>query len=452
MSAAKNSTASLFRRLPTELLAEIFDLCVPLGQEVVSDTTTPTDEVERLAKKYLLQLAQVCSHWHSVAMGTPDLWSSIVIDTGVWSSSSLSSQTLLKLVASSLQRGAECPLTLRVAVDHGDPNEASVLKLISEHSHRWRRAHMWIDSRSFQFLARAKGNLGRLRSLKLMSPGPGSRNDASTNDIFQVAPRLSAITLCDWHDEVPILPWRQLLHLTFGTGGLGEILPFLSTVGTLFITRHTVRNLSRPLRGRVCSELQTLIVRLVEEFPLATSILGPLFQSLTLPRLDAFKLFRKGVFPRWDQGPFLEFASRSSLQNTLTVFRIDVVIEDHELLQCLSVLPLLDELYIADSDYHSHPALLTDNLLQTLTRRPDETCLVPSLFFFQLTSRFTFRDDVFWAFITSRVLHRHFSYAFQVEAYWCKSREHGFATEFDARLKELAGKDFKFTTGRDPDA
>jgi hypothetical protein len=50
--------------LPAELLVEIFDMCSPPGEDGfdgLSETTTSAQEVERLAKQYLLQLSQVCT-------------------------------------------------------------------------------------------------------------------------------------------------------------------------------------------------------------------------------------------------------------------------------------------------------------------------------------------------------------------------------------------------------
>lgn len=53
------SVFSPVRRLPIELLIEIFDLCSPPGSDIVSDTTTQTEELDRIAKKHLLHLSQV---------------------------------------------------------------------------------------------------------------------------------------------------------------------------------------------------------------------------------------------------------------------------------------------------------------------------------------------------------------------------------------------------------
>lgn len=57
-----NGCRSMFsplRRLPNELLVEIFDLCSPPGADLISDTTTPEEEEDRVARNYLLQLSQV---------------------------------------------------------------------------------------------------------------------------------------------------------------------------------------------------------------------------------------------------------------------------------------------------------------------------------------------------------------------------------------------------------
>ncbi|KAJ7166010.1 hypothetical protein C8R46DRAFT_1219782 [Mycena filopes] len=347
------SVASPVRRLPTELLAEIFDMCAPPDQDVISETTTHAEEVERVSKKYLLQLAQVCSHWHCVAMGTPNLWSFIVLDTAVWNRSH-NSTTLLNLVTSSLQRGGECPLTLRIAVDHGDRDEAPVLKLLTQHSHRWRSVALWIDHLSFPFLAGAKGNLGRLTFLRLES----SDKILSAGDLFQVAPQLKEVWLAGWRSKAPEIPWEQILRARLTNGEVADLsfmstLSPLSTAATLLILPTTPSSLLQP---PVFSKIGKLAVQMVGEWPPAHPILGSLFQSLALPQMHSLRLLPHGQwFPRWEQTPFLDFASRSCLHARLTILELNVIIEDHELLECLAALPLLQKLYIADSDDHSHP-------------------------------------------------------------------------------------------------
>lgn len=58
-SSPKPARYDFTLQLPAELLAEIFDMCSTPGDGFLSDATTPYQEVERLAKNYLLQLSQV---------------------------------------------------------------------------------------------------------------------------------------------------------------------------------------------------------------------------------------------------------------------------------------------------------------------------------------------------------------------------------------------------------
>ncbi|KAJ6535802.1 hypothetical protein DFH09DRAFT_931658, partial [Mycena vulgaris] len=95
------SLFSPVRRLPTELLADIFDMCAPPDTHELSDTTTPEEEVDR-----------VCSRWHRIVMATPMLWSKIAADTDLWDRTNASSATLLRLIAAALERGADFPLSL----------------------------------------------------------------------------------------------------------------------------------------------------------------------------------------------------------------------------------------------------------------------------------------------------------------------------------------------------
>jgi hypothetical protein len=55
------SALSPIRRVPVEVLVEIFDLCLPEGTYQLSEDTTPEEEVDRLSGRHLLQLAQASS-------------------------------------------------------------------------------------------------------------------------------------------------------------------------------------------------------------------------------------------------------------------------------------------------------------------------------------------------------------------------------------------------------
>ncbi|KAJ7939520.1 hypothetical protein B0H13DRAFT_1587148, partial [Mycena leptocephala] len=55
-------------KLPYELTAKIFSYCLP-ARRVRPDLT-----------KAPLQVAQICGHWRAIALATPELWSSVLLE------------------------------------------------------------------------------------------------------------------------------------------------------------------------------------------------------------------------------------------------------------------------------------------------------------------------------------------------------------------------------------
>ncbi|KAJ7862109.1 hypothetical protein B0H14DRAFT_3614405 [Mycena olivaceomarginata] len=59
------------RRLPSEIMAEIFASCWTVRGLFDVEKKTFSTEIERLANLPLLILSQVCIRWHRIEMGTP---------------------------------------------------------------------------------------------------------------------------------------------------------------------------------------------------------------------------------------------------------------------------------------------------------------------------------------------------------------------------------------------
>ncbi|KAJ7112278.1 hypothetical protein C8R44DRAFT_632194, partial [Mycena epipterygia] len=82
------SLLSPVRRLPSELLVEIFALCnisfAPVFEKVDIDSASLEIEMSRLAHSSLLTVSQVCARWHSITMGTSVLWSNLQLDSVLW--------------------------------------------------------------------------------------------------------------------------------------------------------------------------------------------------------------------------------------------------------------------------------------------------------------------------------------------------------------------------------
>ncbi|KAJ7817267.1 hypothetical protein B0H14DRAFT_2456895, partial [Mycena olivaceomarginata] len=96
-------TVSPIRRMPAEILTEIFAFFVPDAFE----------ELARVANADLLRIAHVCSRWHKLAMETPSLWSSIGLHLILWDDG-LSRRRMMTVLRSSLEHGGDFPLDLGI--------------------------------------------------------------------------------------------------------------------------------------------------------------------------------------------------------------------------------------------------------------------------------------------------------------------------------------------------
>ncbi|KAJ7431930.1 hypothetical protein B0H11DRAFT_2128151, partial [Mycena galericulata] len=387
------SVLSVLRRFPIELLGEIFDICAPPGAKEISQATTCEEEVECLAKKYLLQVSQVCSRWHTVGMGTPKLWSNIVVDETLWIGSSKRPETLLALVEYSLRRSGGHPLHIQVSVGYDSVENAFLLEMLSRHASHWQHLYLW------NRLSSEKKKLPLLETLEIQNRGPEL-------GIFKIAPRLTTVAFTGPANKIPFLPWKQIRYFSYlslnvchAALRVGLLPGIVSNISTLSI-KFTVPN----------DQHQT------------TAVLGAIIASLTLPRLQALELTgQSGESPLFWHHPILV---------------------DEELLECLSVLPLLKELVISDFEDENH-VLITDYLLRGLVWSPDPACIIPQLTFLCISSLLQFSDDVFLDFVTSRLVSpRQDCVPFEIKACWLQD---SISDEFLQRIEELhAREDFVF--------
>ncbi|KAJ7146881.1 hypothetical protein C8R44DRAFT_973482 [Mycena epipterygia] len=440
-----------FQHIPAELLIEIFDMCTPLVDGEVDglcDTTTPDQEVERLAKSYLLQLSQVCARWHSIAMETPALWSMIVVDTTLWGGSSVPAGMLIGLVAAALERGGSHPLDIQAAVDDEDLYGRVVLELLSRHAMRWRRVYFWNGLPSHISISAAKGNLPLLEKLEL-----SNQNDAWTElNVFEVAPQLTKVLFTGWAGKIPAFPWEQLQHFEC-TNILENDL-----ADTLALLRHLSAGAHCQLTLDVCdflppgdlphivSDIFSLhIVLTAKSIPI--TVIGAVLACLTLPFLGQLELAGELDEPPlvWHQSHFLDFAARSDLHVHLTSLVINkTLITDADLLQCLAGLPLLEQLIAADCEGEDAVhVVITDELLQGLRS------VAPRLDFVCLTSLLHFTDAVYWEFVTERLAPD--DATLEIKIYWLPRRTRELTPEFFARAEELEAQGLTYTTGLDPD-
>ncbi|KAJ7798632.1 hypothetical protein B0H14DRAFT_2253633, partial [Mycena olivaceomarginata] len=110
-------TVSPIRRMPAEILTEIFAFFVPDAFETLDTSMQYEEQVQgelaRVANADLLRIAHVCPRWHKLAMETPSLWSSIGLHLKLWRDVR-SRGRMVTVLESSLERGGNFPLDLGI--------------------------------------------------------------------------------------------------------------------------------------------------------------------------------------------------------------------------------------------------------------------------------------------------------------------------------------------------
>ncbi|KAF7326095.1 F-box domain-containing protein [Mycena kentingensis (nom. inval.)] len=458
-------------RLPAEIWGDIFYACAEDQDESLSDATSPQDELERLAKRYILRVSQVCSYWHRIALGTPALWCSIVAaDTGLWGATGRPEADLLALVSLCLERSGAHPLQMQVAVEDDADNRSGerLFELLCQHSERWKSLYLWHNYPDFALLRSVQGRVPMLTALGLSNQHEGWAEDTP---VFEVAPRLTAVTLTGMAVQTPTVPLTQL-----DVFGFVNLFPD-DLVGPLLLMErldafdgelcYFQLDLESPdivldALPAVSSNLSMLQVTLALSLkhnaePLwERPLLGSTFGALTLPKLKDLNLIGGTAYRsmRWDHEHFLAFVQRSMLHNTLTTLELNrILITDAQLIECLELTPAVTKLALADCA-PEHKAVATDTLLRRLCGGPELGAqLLPGLDFLSLSTLLEFSDPVLLELIESRTRKRAARDYFELMVYWLPTRVRlTLSPTLRARAHELEDAEVLcFTACRDPE-
>ncbi|KAF7309322.1 F-box domain-containing protein [Mycena indigotica] len=424
------------RQLPAELLVDILELAAGLlgpGEFGRSDLDTEKSELERLGQKSLLRLAQVSSHWRLIVMETPRLWANIRVDCDLWPDIDKSTNVFLPLLASTLSKSANHPLTIAfLGPDSDDESSQSVmvraLSLIAHHAFRWEDVFIKIDSLSLllELPFESPPVFHQLTTVEFSLSLP---NDEKTFALLQHSPRLSNVTFTGDVPDV-ILPWehirafamfyrydsdwRALKSLTNATmASLRELGPdssfyidmCLAQLATGTDPDLPVACSPRSPQTPVLSNITSLTLSICQEQSDNVE-LSDWFNAFTCTAMWKFRLVPQQdpdphQFPVWAPAAFASFAVRSRFEDTLTSLAIIAVVTTAELLSALELLPKLEQLLVSDLPAQTGlPAVITNALLLALAQR--DAVLIPELRSITLSSWLDFADDTLVEFIKER--------------------------------------------------
>jgi F-box-like len=374
------------RRLPSELLGEIFCYCLPQNYD------------EEGAHKAVMLPSHVCKHWRDVALSTPTLWTNIVLRV---TDETFESQAAL--VTAWFSRSGDLPLSFTL---EGQENVLPILAFLLQYCSRWQHINFTVPSNTLRCLEAAKGHLQRLETLRMNDVYGGT--PYSVEHIFELAPRLRMASLsCQivWNSG----SWGQLTELNAGYASY--------TIGDCLVLLQSTRNLQK-LRICIGSGVVEGHRHSVFSHPLVSlCVLGPglettpargmLFDYITLPSLRDLTVGE--ITPEWPQFQFISFLERSSCPLQSFSFGVpeeDNVMWDDNMIQIMQYIPSLHSLCLWYDWCEVGGSSFFERLSPRIMDNGEVNCLIPKLktISIQLNSQLFVPD--YWALrkmIVSRV-------------------------------------------------
>lgn len=228
------------RRLPSDVIAEIFVACIRASVDVekpkrLSLEVPPTSRVP-----WHWQLAQVCSHWRSIALSLPRLWSCISVESNsIAITDGPHWERVHRLVEMQLSRTRRAPLSITFIVKITDASVMRLLDLLAVHSEQWAHLHIMAPTAAVVRLGAVRDHLPVLRTVRVHLDDSVTDESLSSDEIelqsntithmLAVAPLLRQLSLTTWRPRLLsnfVAPWSQLTTYaaTFGVAKHLDIL------------------------------------------------------------------------------------------------------------------------------------------------------------------------------------------------------------------------------------
>ncbi|KAJ7454538.1 hypothetical protein B0H11DRAFT_2324759 [Mycena galericulata] len=431
------------RRLPTEILAEIFAFCQepkewntePIPEELWEEETKR--EIARIAGGHLVSCSQVCTQWREVITGTSSLWSTINLDLRCWDTPGVDatrktqrSDTMIKLLKVALERGQETRRNIQM---HGGESECQdAVDIVARTAPFWRYATLALGAGTLKHLTKVKGRVPLLKGLSITQIEENPDTLSGVASCFSDAPLLRCLALQGSFFAAAHLPLEQLTSCIYMGDDATALASLLSHIPRLTSTRDlrvmldfVVLRAAMPLvlPAAVSPAIEQLTIEpFNDESDASLHVLAAMLEALTLLSMQKLHFTGRDNQPMyWPHPEAYDFLVRSGSRNTLQTLDLrGVVIDEYELLKSLEVLTSLVVLNI--SDYTSLEAvlgtpphhLITDYLLTKIT----SSDLVPNLRSIYLRTLGAFTDDTLRRFIVARSAVCNVRNPFECEVAW----------------------------------
>ncbi|KAJ7777087.1 hypothetical protein B0H16DRAFT_1360738 [Mycena metata] len=198
--AQNQAVRSPLRRIPPEVLAEIFLWTLP----------TPQRAVERLrfsAMESPWVLTHVSRRWRAVAISSPALWSLLPITCGTKNNSLYYP---LSMIETHLARASKLKIHF-YGTEADSQSQTEIFRLLAAHADRWEELSLGLTSALVPLLDSLMGRLPHLRRTWIQWNGRESQAEGvETIEIFESAPSLVAFGAAKYHYIPYLLPAKQL--------------------------------------------------------------------------------------------------------------------------------------------------------------------------------------------------------------------------------------------------
>ncbi|KAJ6456420.1 hypothetical protein C8R45DRAFT_1034425 [Mycena sanguinolenta] len=410
---AHQALLSPIRRLPLDILEEIFVACLPTHRNCVMS-----------ASEAPVLLGRICSSWRAISLATPRLWARLHIvkpERAHWPTSHLHVYERLQaqrveITKAWLDRSGQCPLAIslfggaRPDPTWTEPPSALVLQTLIPFASRWRDISLTTTFSDLRTLSTITENdVPMLKTLEISEHYPPAEAPATRWGSFGLlrAPNISSFTFVGLNADPLTFPlqWDHLLFLSLRT-------PPVSSM----TSEMAVRILSR------CSRLQTcqLVVNnaaveesqgTIPEFPHLQSLeitsvgipintAGGLLSRISLPKLQHLTL--RGFVGREADGDFTYFPFLTTLPCLQSLHTDSQLYDEQALAGLLHTLPpTLRRFQFICRESWQH--LIDDDALMALTPSAGRPVKCPILEELQITYSCSLSDEALLKFILARM-------------------------------------------------
>lgn len=339
------------RRLPSELLSEIFVICVVDNIETNSGV---------LYRQWIL--AQVCRRWRHVVLNTPRIWNRPprIVARPAYEANPSSVKT-------HFERAGGVPLSIDIYIAAGTCAKSSpLLATLIKHSHQIGELKINCQWEAFRAISKIRSELNNLRTLTLTT----TIQQTNSTSVFSLAPQLRDVSFMskrilhgDQFSKL-VLPWGQLKTITINRPDLDYAWKVFSNAPHMeTCTLIETVNSGKPQGIVRHVELQQLHLKWCLNCP---AVPTPLFDALVLPNLINL-LIKVGDLTI---DPVASLITRSGCSLSKLVLNVRVVRG--------SLLKLLEE---TDSLIHLevHALSLADIKGLTVDKKDGNRAITPSL-------------------------------------------------------------------------